>query len=161
MGLALVIALAACEVGQPENDASNEFNNIMAESAAEKAWHYSRNVDRIRNSETVMASLYSVEGETATGTRAVLSVQGNPNGSTDVFFRAHTVNCHGLCSVAYRSGAETGLWAASGEPGLIILAEFENATELIKRSRTLIAELDGSQYTFNTAGLEWPPRQRD
>jgi hypothetical protein len=155
--LGLPIALAACQAEPPQNNESEQVNNILAEIEGEKGWHYSRKADRIRKSETVMASIYSEEGSAAAGTKATLSIQANPDGSTDVFFRSDDINCREACSVAYRSGEETGRWTANGSPGLIILGEREGPLGVLKRGGTLIAELDGTQYTFETIGLKWPP----
>lgn len=161
------LPLAACGAG--ERDRTEAFNQHMAEANAllapemPRGWHYSVRPDRIRDKVDYLASLPN-EDEGRRDQTMILVIQKLSEEDIAVFLRGHNnaVGCAAVCGIAYRADNETGSW--TGERTYtgneVMLHDPKAALATIRASREMIIEVPSDltgQYTFNVAGLVWPP----
>lgn len=172
-------------VDQSRNETTSAASELDAAvtdaSASEPAapspkWAYYRNMDEIRKREIITAVIRSenqVEFDFPYqgGAGLTLTIRKHPQYGQDVAFRIDKgqfncgiYDCTGMISVDGRS--ETlSLGPADDHDSEVLFAKYGPAIiKKLKGSKKVIVELpffqEGNrQFTFETAGLEWPPKE--
>jgi hypothetical protein len=161
-GFSLIVACSEPSANSVTANDSAALNAALG--VLPDGWRYTEREDRVRNTQRHLAAIVNDDADVLLDNRVVLAIQDGEYGP-DVFFRAtdrNSLRCYSTCGIAIKADTRTDMWSGSATAdGEIVLNHPGDALQTIQRSSTLIVELDGTmsgQFTFQVAGLEWPPR---